>query len=115
MNTIQTELVDHIQRFLLETNDELLGLHREGGLTYEQYSQIANLVVDTQQSLQTILQGNDATTADSQTLPIPLWLFTETRISPLAKWTYCHLLQMSREFCRPGSNGLVINIIMVNS
>src|SRR5438067_1278179 len=102
MNTIQTELVDHIQRYLLETNEELLGLHREGGLTYEQYSQIANLVVDTQQSLQAILQGKEATTADSQTLPIPLWLFHNTRISPLAKWTYSHFLKLRREVCRPG-------------
>ena len=43
MNAIQNELIANVSRHLLQAQEELLGLHREGGLTYEQYSQVANL------------------------------------------------------------------------
>jgi hypothetical protein len=113
LGAIQQEIYELAQRHLLGANEELLGLHREGGLTYEQYSQVANLVVEAEQLLRALVRGKETPTADSQTLPIPFWLFLDRGLSPLAKWTYTHLLKVRRECCKPGRNALVINIDLV--
>jgi len=38
-------------------NEELLGLHRYGVLTYEQYTDVANLLVDARQKLKEHING----------------------------------------------------------
>jgi hypothetical protein len=40
-----------IERHLEGANEELLGLHRYGVLTYEQYTDVANLLVEAQEKL----------------------------------------------------------------
>lgn len=114
MDAIQHELYEHVLRHFLGANEERLGLHREGGLSYKQYSRVANLIVDAEQLLKALVQGKEARAADSQTLPLPLWLFLDQSLSPLAKWTYAHLLKLRRELHQPGRSGLVINVGLVS-
>ena len=110
-----SELYERIKRHLIDANEELLGLHRIGPLTYEEYAQAANYIVDAQETLDRLLKGQKSEeTETTQTIPIPLWLFRREDISPLAKWTYAHLLKLRREFVRPSRNALDININLVS-
>jgi len=118
MDAMIDEMYRRIQRLLLDANDELLGLHRQSALTYPQYAALANPLTDVEQHLKRVLQGGaiDEILAESgATLPLPLWLFTDQTISPLAKWTYAHLLKLRREVGRPERNGLAVNIELVSA
>jgi len=106
-----------VQQHVLKANEELLGLHRAGSLTYEQYAEVAHLLVDAQERLKQSLQGETAEeglTGNEQNIPLPLWLFHSQTLSPLAKWTYAHLLKLRRELCRPGRSSLVIHLDLVS-
>jgi hypothetical protein len=46
-----------IEKNLLEANEELLGLHRYGALTYIQYSDVASLLIDARVKLKGYLSG----------------------------------------------------------
>src|SRR5207244_3215716 len=105
------ELYKQVQCHLLDANEDLLGLHRVGPLSYEEYAAVANHVVDAQEALKRLLLGVPSEEEQKdQAISLPVWLFTAQHISPLAKWTYAHLLKLRREFCRPGRNALVIAI-----
>jgi hypothetical protein len=109
------ELYDPVQRHLLNANEELLGLHRVGLLSYDQYAAIANLLVDAQGMAKRMLSGEKETVREEeQHIPVPFWLFQDEVLSPLAKWTYAYLLKLRREFCQPGRNELVIQLKLVS-
>lgn len=111
------ELYELVQRYLLDANEELLGLHRGGPVSYGQYAEVANLLVDAQEKLKRLLYGSapeEGVGEKEQTIPLPFWLFAEKGVSPLAKWTYGHLLKLRREFCRPGRNSLIIHLRLVS-
>lgn len=45
-----------IERHLTGANEELLGLHRQGAMSYEEYAEIANLLIETRTRLKKQLQ-----------------------------------------------------------
>jgi hypothetical protein len=117
MDAQTKEIYGLVQQHLLNAHEELLGLHREGTLTYEQYAEVAHLLVGAQERLKQSMQGGTAKeepTGNEQSIPLPLWLFHSQTLSPLAKWTYAHLLKLRRELCRPGRNSLVIHLDLVS-
>jgi hypothetical protein len=115
MDARTKEMYELLQRHLLDANEELLGLHRIGPLSYDQYAAIANLLVDALEMAKRALSDEKATVGgEAQSIPIPLWLFAEKGISPLAKWTYGYLLKLRREFCQLGKNELVISLKLVS-
>ena len=113
MDARAQEMYDLVQRHLLNANEELLGLHRVGPLSYEEYSQVANLLVDAQQLLKRLVRGEEAH-LDQQGIAIPYWMFFDKRLSPDAKWTYACLLRLHREVQRPGQNALIINLSLAS-
>ncbi len=115
MDSQTTELYERVKRHLTQANEDLLGLHRIGPLTYEEYASVANYIVDAQETLNRLLKGDQTKEFETTlTITIPIWLFLREDISPLAKWTCTHLLKLRREFIRPGRNALVINLSLVS-
>lgn len=50
------ERVGFVDAHLDEANEELLGLHHVGALTYAEYIQVANVLVDARQKLHTLMK-----------------------------------------------------------
>src|SRR5438105_4944451 len=105
-----------MQRHLLTVNNQLVAWQEQGILTYQQYQDLVNPLLDVSQNLKAALTGEAMNIAllERTRILIPLWLFTDETISPLAKWTYAWLLKLRREMAQPGRNGLSINVELVS-
>lgn len=104
-----------LQQHLLAATNQLREWYEQEVLTYQQYQDLVNPLLDVAQNVKPALSGEALQVAflERACIPVPVWLFANEHISPLAKWTYAWFLKLRREMAQPGKTALVINVELV--